>query len=157
VLVVEVGVVGERLEVDAVEGGEFVGFGGGVIVAVVDFFDAVGAEHLHAAGAGFCGDGDEFGFAAAEEGAEVDLGMEHEFAAFVAVVPEFGWGVVFWGEAVIGGADDAVFPVEGDGADFAEGVFRAQGGDMGEGHGVAWDVESCHGSKVGWRGVLASG
>lgn len=124
------------LELDAVEVADGAGFGVGVAIAIVDFFDAIGGEHLGATGARLGGAGDKLDVAAGEEGAEVDLGVEHVFAAFVAIEPELVVGVEAGGEAVVSGADDAVVVVEGDGADFAEGVLGAQAGDMGEGHGV---------------------
>lgn len=62
--------------------------------------------------------------------------MEHVFATLIAIEPELVVGVETWREAVVGGADDAVVVVEGDGADFAERILGAQAGDVGEGHGV---------------------
>ena len=119
------------MEVDAVFVADGAGFGAGVGFVEVNFADPVGAEHLHATGAGFGGAGDEFDVAAGEEAAEVDLGMDHETAASVAIRPEFGGGVVARGEAIVGSADDTVVEVESDGADFAEGIFGAKAGDMG--------------------------
>ena len=130
------------MEVDAVFVADGAGFGAGVGFVEVNFADPVGAEHLHATGAGFGGAGDEFDVASGEEAAEVDLGMDHEAAACVAIRPEFGGGVVARGEAIVGGADDAVVEVEGDGADFAERVLGAKTGDMGQGHGVFGDGEA---------------
>ena len=54
-------------ELDAVEIADGAGFGVGVTVAIVDFFDAVGGEHLGATGAGFRGAGDELDVAAREQ------------------------------------------------------------------------------------------
>lgn len=67
--------------------------------------------------------------------------MEHVFAALVAVEPELVISVEAGGEAVVGGANDAVVVVEGDCTDFAEWVLGSQTGDMGEGHGVFRDGE----------------
>jgi len=119
------------VEVDAVFVADRAGFGAGVGFVKVNFADPVGAEHLHATGAGFGGASDEFDITAGEEAAEVDLSVDHEAAACVAIRPEFGGGVVARGEAIVGGADDAVVEVEGDGADFAEGILGAEAGDMG--------------------------
>lgn len=133
------GIVGDLLELDAVEVADGAGFRFGVAVAVVDFFDAIGCEHLGATCARLGGAGDELDVAAGEEGAEVHFRVEHVFAPLVAVEPELVVGIEAGGEAVVGGADDAIVVVKGDGPDFAEGVFGAQAGDMGEGHGVFGD------------------
>lgn len=85
------------MEMDTVFVADRMGFGAGVGFVVVDFADTVGTEHLHAAGTGFGGAGDEFDIASGEEAAEVDLGMDHEAAAGVAICPEFGGGVVAGG------------------------------------------------------------
>ncbi len=116
---------------DAVFVADGAGFGAGVGFVEVNFAYPVGAEHLHATGAGFGGAGDEFDVAPGEEAAEVDLGVDHEAAASVAICPEFWGGVVARGEAIVGGADDTVVEVEGNGADLAEGVLGAKAGDMG--------------------------
>ena len=65
------------MEVDAVFVADGTGFGAGVGFVVVDFADAVGAEHLHATGAGFGGEGDEFDVAAGEAAVEVYLSVDH--------------------------------------------------------------------------------
>ena len=116
---------------DAVFLADGAGFGAGVGFVEVNFADTIGAEHLHATGAGFGGAGDEFDVAAGEEAAEVDFGMNHEAAASVTICPEFGGGVVTGSEAIVSGANDAVIEVEGDGAYFAERVLGAKAGDMG--------------------------
>ena len=146
----------DLLEEDAVSSGDFRGVGGLVEVAVVDFLNAVGGEGLHAGGAGHGGGCDEADFAAAEEAAEINLGMEHEFLAAVAIVPEAFGGVKTRGEAVVGGGDDPVVMVEGGGADFAEGVFGAKAGYFGESHGVLRKGEAGHGLFLAKNGGLSS-
>ena len=120
------GVVGDLGEFHFVEGCDLVGLGGIVVVAVADFFDPVSAEHLHATGAGFRGDGDEAGSSPGEQRTEVHLGMEHVFLAGVAIVPKSFGGIEAGGEAVVSGADDAVGVVDGDRADFSVGIFGTQ-------------------------------
>lgn len=73
VQVIELGnderIIGDLLELDAVEFADSAGFGVGVAVAIVDFFDAISGEHLGATGARLGGAGDELDIAASEEGA----------------------------------------------------------------------------------------
>ncbi len=135
-------VIRDLCELDAVEFADGAGFGVGVAIAEVDFFDAISAEHLGATRAGFCGAGDELDVATSEEGAEVDLGVEHKFAPLVAVEPEFMVGIEAGSQAVVGRADDAVVVIEGDGTDFAKGILRAQAGDVSQGHGVFRDGQA---------------
>lgn len=111
----------------------------------IDFLNAVGAEGLHAGGAGHGGGGDDLGLTALKEGAEVDFCVEHEFLATFAISPEIGGCVEAWGEAVVGGGDDTVVVIKGCGADFAVGIFRAEAGDVGERHGVLGDAEAAFG------------
>lgn len=111
----------------------------------IDLFDAVGAEGLHAGGAGHGGCGDDLGLAAFEEGAEVDFCVEHEFLAAFAVCPEIGGCVEAGCEAVIGGGDDAVVMVKGSGTDFPVGILGAEAGDVGERHGVLGYAEAAFG------------
>lgn len=61
--------VGDLFEFHAVECGDSGGVGLLIDVAVIDLADAVGAERLHAGGAGHGGGGDDSGLAAAEQAA----------------------------------------------------------------------------------------
>lgn len=83
----------DLLKLDIIELGDFRGIRGVVDFLVVDFFDAVGTEGLHTGGAGHGGGGDDFGFAALEEGTEVNFCVEHEFLAALAIDPEILWGI----------------------------------------------------------------
>ena len=55
---------------------------------VVDFFDAVGAEGLHASSARHGGGGDDLCLSAFEKGAEINFRVEHEFLSAFAIGPE---------------------------------------------------------------------
>lgn len=120
------------------------GIGGGVFLPVVDGFDAVCTEGLHAGGAGHGGAGHDFCLAALEEAAEVDFCVEHVFLALFAGVPEAFRGGEAGEESVVGGADDSVVLVERGSSDFAEGVFGTEGGHMSQGHGVLGDRDAFH-------------
>src|SRR5688500_18266160 len=87
-LMAELREIGHLHELDAVTFGDLGGVRGVVDVAEVDLFDPVGAERLHAGGAGHRGRGDQLGFAPTEQAAEVDLGVQHEFLPRGAVVPK---------------------------------------------------------------------
>lgn len=138
------GVVVYLDELDTVHGGYLGGFGGGVIFSVVNGFDSVGAEGLHAGGAGHGGAGHDFCLAALEEAAEVDFCVEHVFLALLTGVPEAFRGGEAGEEAVVGGTDDAVVFVQRGGSDLAEWVFGAEGGHVCQRHDVFGDGESFH-------------
>lgn len=107
----------------AVHSGNLGCLGGGVVFSVVNGFDAVRAERLHAGGAGHGGAGHDFCLAALEEAAEVDFCVEHVFLALFAGVPEAFRGGEAGEETVVGGTDDAVVFVQRGGTYLAEGVF----------------------------------
>jgi hypothetical protein len=115
---------------------------------VVDFLDTVGTERLHAGGAGHGGGGDDFGLTAFKKGTEVDLRVEHEFLATIAIFPKSGRSIESRGEAVVGCSDHAVVVVESGGTHFPVGILGAKAGNIGERHGVAGYADAVlgHGS-----------
>lgn len=123
------------------------GVGSGVFLPVVNGFDAVGAEGLHAGGAGHGGAGHDFCLAALEEAAEVDFCVEHVFLALLAGVPEAFRGGEAGEEPVVRGADDAVVFVQRGGPDFAVGVFGAEGGHVCQCHGILLNRKAFHGRE----------
>ena len=71
-------------ELYTVHGGDFGRTRFSIGLAVVNCFDAVGAQGLHARGAGHGGAGYNFGFASFEEAAQIDFCMQHELLALFA-------------------------------------------------------------------------
>jgi hypothetical protein len=120
---------------------------------VVDFLDPIGAERLHAGGAGHGSGGDNFGFAAFEEGAEVDLRVEHEFLTALAIGPEILGSIEAGGEAVVGGGDHAVVVVKCRRTHFSIRILGTEAGDMGKSHGVLGNAETVlgHGGRLNFK------
>lgn len=67
-----------------------------VDLLVIDFLNAIGAEGLHASGAWHGCGRDDFSLSTFEKGAEVDLSMQHEFLASLAIDPEICRRVETW-------------------------------------------------------------
>ena len=150
------GVLGHMDEFYAVHGGNLGGAGVGIILAIINGAYAVGAEGLHARGAGHGGAGYYLGFAALEEAAEVNFCMEHEFLAFGARCPKaFGRGKA-GEESVVGRANDAVILIEGGGAYLAVGILGAQGGHVGQAHDILGNRKTAHGIILQQFCVIAS-
>ncbi len=134
--------IGDLLQLDVVELGDFRGVGGVVDFLIIDFLDPVGAQGLHAGGAGHGGGGDNFGLSTLEQGAEVDFRMQHEFLPALAVGPKTLGSIETRGEAVVGGGDHAVVVVKSCRTDLAVRVLGAEAGDMGKSHGVLRNAEA---------------
>ncbi len=127
---------GERViwhvnEFDPIHVGNFRGARFRIDFPVIDGFDAVGAESLHARGAWHGSACNNEGFASFEEAAQVDFGVQHVFAAFFAGIPKVLRRRETGEESVVGSPNDAVVLVEGCGSHFSEGVFTAEGCYMG--------------------------
>ena len=139
------GIIRHVDEFYAVHGGNLGGTGFCIGLAVVNGFDAVGAEGLHARGAGHGGAGYNFGLAAFEEAAQVNFCMEHEFLAFLTGSPEALRCGKSGEKPIVGGTDDAVVFIQRGGADLAVGVFGSQGGHVGQCHDILRYGEAAHG------------
>ena len=96
----------------------------------------MGAERLHARGAGHGCAGNDFSLAAPDEAAEVDFGMQHVLLPLVAVLPKIVLGFEPGVKAVVSRADDSVVGVEGGCSDFAVGIFGSQSGGMSQCHDI---------------------
>jgi hypothetical protein len=113
----------------------------GIVLSVEDALDAMGnkVESTRTTGSG--GHGNKLHFATLGKAAEVSLGMDNEFATVLIVLPESRFGFGTRDQAVVGCSDDAVLCIEGDSADFAFGIFRTEGCDVGQGHCVFFDAQ----------------
>lgn len=145
--------MGERViwylnQLDAVHGSNGWCFRFFIFFAIVDRFDAVGAECLHARGAGHGGAGDNAGFSPFEEAAKVDFGVQHVLLAILARCPESLRRGEAWEKAVVGGADDPIVLIQGCGTDFAVGILGSQGCHVCKCHNVLGDGESAHGASI---------
>jgi len=134
--------IADLLQFDVVELGDFGGIGGVVNLLIVDFLYPVGTEGLHAGGAGHGGGCDDFSLSSLEQGAEIDLRMQHEFLPTLAIDPKICWCVEAWGKSVVGCGDDAVIVVQGRSAYFAVRILGTEAGDMGQRHGVLRNAET---------------
>lgn len=113
-----------------------------VVFPVVDFLNPVSAEGLHAGGTGHGGGGDNLGFAAFEQGTEVDLRVEHEFLPTLAIGPKILRSIEAGGEAVVGGGDYTVVVVKCRRTHLAIRILGTKAGHMRKRHGVLGNAET---------------
>jgi hypothetical protein len=112
----------------------------GIVLGVEDTFDAVGNKVESTRTAGSSGYGNKLHFATLGKAAEIGFGVDDELATVLIVLPESRFGFGTGDQAVVGRGDDTVFRIEGDSADFAFGIFRTEGCDVGQGHCVFFDA-----------------
>ena len=149
-------VIGQLHQPDPVVFADDVGLGLKIVIPKIDLLYPVGAQHLHATGAGLCGAGDQPGIATRKEAAQVHLGMDHELSAVVMICRKLRRCIVTGGKAIVGGANDAVVFVQGHSSYFSEWIFGSQAGHVGQSHRVLVDGESIggrHGHSIASKSI----
>jgi hypothetical protein len=110
--------------------------------SIDDASNSVGDE-VHRAGTAWNGgDRDRLDLPAMGQTTEVGLSVHDKLATLQVVKPPVVGHLMARGQAVVGGRDDAVLMIEGDGPDLAARILRAQRGGAREDHRVFVDVWS---------------